>query len=485
MKRLLFNMTEVKHNQFENISVNLAATAKTRKDSMEERDFLVVPCVMITEGVHNGSNGPLYYPKEELAKTPEVWNHKPVVVYHPTFNGQGVSACDPAILTSQKIGVLMNTKFDSKTGQLKTECWLEEAKTRKVDDRVLNALEEGTVVEVSTGLYSDYEITEGEWNGEKYTAIARNYRPDHLAVLPDQIGACSIADGAGLLRNAAEKEDGAKSLLAQSFLAVFNELSHSDIWEKLNVLIRGTSEEMMGGWVSEVWGDFCIYERDGNFYYQEYEVKEKEVKLKGMPIKATKLRQYQLADGKIVGNKTTGKEKKKMDRKEMVDNLIADAKNPWAEEDREFLTGLNDAKWGAVIANVTPIEKPEPKTEPAVTNTAVTKPEPKAPVQTLEEFIANAPEKLRDVLRHGVSSHQREKAALISVITANERNQFTPEMLDTKSIEELNALAMLAAPVKETPAFKPMYFGMGETIATNAAVEEALPVPTLNFEAGK
>lgn len=35
-------------------------------------------------------------------------------------------------------------------------------------------------------------------------AVARNHRPDHLAILPDQVGACSLADGAGLIRNAWE-----------------------------------------------------------------------------------------------------------------------------------------------------------------------------------------------------------------------------------------------------------------------------------------
>ena len=41
----------------------------------------------------------------------------------------------------------------------------------------------------------------GDWNGKAYVGIARNYRPDHLAILPDMKGACSIADGAGLCRN--------------------------------------------------------------------------------------------------------------------------------------------------------------------------------------------------------------------------------------------------------------------------------------------
>jgi hypothetical protein len=37
--------------------------------------------------------------------------------------------------------------------------------------------------------------------GRPYNFVARNYRPDHLAILPDQRGACSIEDGCGLNTN--------------------------------------------------------------------------------------------------------------------------------------------------------------------------------------------------------------------------------------------------------------------------------------------
>jgi hypothetical protein len=69
---------------------------------------------------------------------------------------------------------------------------------------VLDKLDKGEMVEISTGLFTDNIPESGVWNGEAYTAVARNYRPDHLAILPDQKGSCSIADGAGLLRNKAK-----------------------------------------------------------------------------------------------------------------------------------------------------------------------------------------------------------------------------------------------------------------------------------------
>ena len=176
-----------------------------RYDKMEGKQYLVVPSIAIVEGVHNGSNGPLLYPKEEIEKTPQVWNTKPVTVYHPEINGRGLSACDPAILDSRKVGEMMNTVAED--GKLKTELWIDEAAANKVDKRILDAVKNGKMMELSTGLFTDNDLVEGEWNGEPYSAVARNYRPDHLAILPDKIGACSIEDGAGFLRVNAETKD--------------------------------------------------------------------------------------------------------------------------------------------------------------------------------------------------------------------------------------------------------------------------------------
>jgi hypothetical protein len=53
----------------------------------------------------------------------------------------------------------------------------------------------------------DVQKQVGTLNGMEYGRIARNLMPDHLAILPDKIGACSIADGAGLLRNSLYVEE--------------------------------------------------------------------------------------------------------------------------------------------------------------------------------------------------------------------------------------------------------------------------------------
>ncbi len=165
---------------------------------LEGRDHLVTPMVLIVEGVWNGSGGKLFYPAEELRRSVPLWNGRPIVVYHPALDTSGIAG-NPLIFNRQRVGVIFNARFQN--GALKAEAWLDTERLKKVDERVLDSVHNRQMMEVSTGLFADHEEKPGTFNGEHYDIIATNYKPDHLAVLPDLVGACSIADGAGLLRN--------------------------------------------------------------------------------------------------------------------------------------------------------------------------------------------------------------------------------------------------------------------------------------------
>lgn len=173
------------------------------KRKLEGRDHYVVPVVMIVEGVLSANNGPLLYTTAEMKASAAHWNGRPVVVYHPTMYGYG-SAGAPEVFSKQRVGTVFNARVVD--NRLKADAWLDPERLETVDNRVLEAVLRGEPMEVSTGLYTDNEPAEGNWNGRQYVAIARNYRPDHLAILPDQVGACSIADGAGLLVNVIKEE---------------------------------------------------------------------------------------------------------------------------------------------------------------------------------------------------------------------------------------------------------------------------------------
>jgi len=282
----------ITQNQFQSVTMNF--TGNARHEAMEGRDYLVAPMVMLTEGVFAGSNGPLYYPASELSKTPEVWNHKPVVVYHPSANGQGCSACSPEILSTRKVGLIMNAKFDG--GKLKAEAWLEETRVQAVDTRVMAAINKKQVMELSTGLYTDNESMEGEFEGKKYSQIARNYRPDHLALLPDQKGACSIMDGAGFLRlNAAE-------------------LSDNEVKQALQALVPlvGKDGIVSGCYVVDVWDTEFVYENGGKSFKQGYGAgTDGKLRLKGLPVEVVRKTNYVTANEQVITGNVVVKEKNK------------------------------------------------------------------------------------------------------------------------------------------------------------------------------
>jgi hypothetical protein len=171
---------------------------KPRQEELDGRSYIVVPMTMILEGVHAGSEGSLFYSKDELSKTPCMWNMKPITVEHPY---KGVSATDIDVFKKQAVGLIMHTRWVD--GKLKAEAWIDSEKAKAKEPRILEHIEADEPMELSTGLFADCLLETGKWKKEDYTAVAKNIRADHLALLPDKSGACSVADGAGLLINQA------------------------------------------------------------------------------------------------------------------------------------------------------------------------------------------------------------------------------------------------------------------------------------------
>lgn len=173
------------------IKNNLEQTG-VRREVFEGVEHLVVPVVMIVDGVLNGA----LVTEAEYGKYVESWNSRPVPVLHPERDGIPVSAAQPDIIQKNTIGVLFNVHAES--GKLKGEAWLNVEKAKRLGyEALLAELAAGAIIEVSTGYFSDAENKAGEFNGETYTEIHRNIRPDHLALLPGEIGACSVAEGCG------------------------------------------------------------------------------------------------------------------------------------------------------------------------------------------------------------------------------------------------------------------------------------------------
>lgn len=196
------------------LNLTVLSNYTVERTIFEGLPHIIVPVTLLTVGVHSGSGGPVLYLEEEISKFPAAWNGEPVPIYHPTTeDGSPVSCNSPEIIEAQTYGRLFNVFYGD--GKLKGEIWLNENKLRMHEPQLLARILSGDSIEVSTGLWSDDEIIQGIWQNEQYNGIVRNIRPDHLAILPDQIGACSLADGCGIRANVLQytQEGGIKMYL--------------------------------------------------------------------------------------------------------------------------------------------------------------------------------------------------------------------------------------------------------------------------------
>lgn len=180
------------------IGVRQNAALPLREALFEGRQYLVAPVVALVEGVHNGS----FYPAEEIAAFANTWNGVAVPVDHPRgSNGEPSEMNTPETLEARNVGRLFNMWFDAAQKRLRGEVWIDIEKAGRVDGRLIDHIRAGLPMEVSTGLFCEEEQTPGDWNGEHFTGIIRNIRPDHLALLPGGEGACNWADGCGIRAN--------------------------------------------------------------------------------------------------------------------------------------------------------------------------------------------------------------------------------------------------------------------------------------------
>jgi hypothetical protein len=183
----------------ERVVCNLAVSG-LRREERGGRRYLVAPLTLIVPGVLNGSQGPLLYPLATLEKRVGSWHGIPIVKNHPTDNeGKWVSGKSKQVMDEFCMGLVTNDAVVD--GKSAAEAWFDEEATQRVDPVIYNRLLAGEKIEVSTGLSKttrEEALQNATFNGKPYVATVIDYEPDHLAVLPDQVGACSIPDGCGL-----------------------------------------------------------------------------------------------------------------------------------------------------------------------------------------------------------------------------------------------------------------------------------------------
>jgi hypothetical protein len=174
------------------------ATGAVRMASLHDVEHLVVPVVALMEGVIHAVNAdvPEYVPIETLSAAPQLWNNRPAVLKHPVRNGRQISANIPHVLEAQSLGSVFNAAI--RGNKLVMDAYIDPARAEKLGaGDMVRRLRAGESVEVSVGAFVTTAAEIGEHNGKKYKARWQQIHPDHLAFLPDGIGACSVKMGCG------------------------------------------------------------------------------------------------------------------------------------------------------------------------------------------------------------------------------------------------------------------------------------------------
>jgi len=395
------------------------------------------------------------------------------------------SCNSPDMLESRNVGHVFNTRFSK--GKLIAQLWLDVEKLGKVDDQLLQRLNAKEPIEVSTGLFLSVDNQSGEWNGEEYVGIARDFRPDHLALLPIGTGACSLKDGCGIRANSSPLDyRGMWQRLVAHAAPSFEQVS-SLIQTKLRENNTFNKDKETYYWVEEVWPDYFVYSEERStgktqYYKQSYKLNENEdgtdVEFTGTPTPVKLERKYVEITKNQGGNNVDKKEKIKFltdngcqcdaDQLEtleeaILDNMIKTVQSQLdANKELKDQLAANQVKLTELKNQVKELEKAKPADNQ------------QTPPKTLEELLALASPEMQSVLNRAVARDRQLKTDLVEKLAANQK-VYSKEELEQKSLEELEKLAALATPKGDYT------LAGGRAPAPTANAEEPMVAPTLNF----
>lgn len=446
----------------------------------------VLDMVMLREGVHTGNLGPLLYTDEQMARTADAWNMMPLVKNHPVDTaGNPISARQPEVLDTASFGNVLNSKHKAThgdvPGSLSCEAWVNMAELARVDESMANRIANNETIEISTGLTLDIVEEAGEWHGVPYVGRVVNFRPDHVAFLPNDKGACSVAKGCGvgtqvLVNQAAvancscqHKAENTAAPVAVSdlrsgyipagtFMVGNVEVSFASIMDKARVWVEEHHPTIRNA--DGMATKRCYLEGDAvypdYFVYSEYEEGQPpEYYRVNYTLNARGLMLVDAATETPVDRQVTFVPISSAQEPEMTTNT-APATTPVAPE---VITAP-----AAVVAPVQNTETPAPPVDAVAPVIA-----PAAPL-TINAFIATAPAEHQGTLEDALLALNTAKGGFIAKITAVATNTFTPDALNAMRLPQLSAIAgLIAEPVAV----------VAPAVVANVAID---PAPrTLNY----
>lgn len=232
-----------KHNSNEKqvgeIKNELSENLASRYIDKVGREYLDVPAIIIGQQVLHGAGGYEFgaelVTEKALVQSANQWNNIPVVIYHTSESARTIDN-----LENEKVGFIYNAEvigYDEDPSNIRLKCMLRLdvglLKLHEDGDMIINTFDSGNIMEMSTGYFViDWQWQEGSFRGRDYVAMQNELIPDHLALLPNAVGAYSIDDGGGANRE--NEGESMKDSDKKEFVALMEETIETKLNEILN-----------------------------------------------------------------------------------------------------------------------------------------------------------------------------------------------------------------------------------------------------------
>jgi len=408
-------------------------TYEVREETIGERSFWVVPAIMMTQGVRNGSHGAIYHRADHLAMSVPKWENIPVTIQHPRDgDGNFISANSTGVSAVGHVsGAFMSGD------KLRGELWLDVQALTALSPTAAELINTRQPLEVSIGVFADYEQFVVN---QQPVQMSVNYTPDHLAILIGEVGACSITDGCGIRVNSLQtNNENQMEILSILQMNGGEEPRHiltnlaagqslNQLLDNLYSVVNRWDSAAKYHFLDEVYSDHFVYrvrDRDHNgnsigdakHYKQTYtqDAATGVITLTGEPVLVVKRIEYIEINNNQINHKQGDKPmEKKPCCPDLINAIIQANTNGLTTEDQPWLAQMEPEQ----LEKLRPIA-PEPQNNEApatITDDAVTAYLEQRPA---EEVLRVIPADLQSNIRTGLQLREERRDAMVQEIMTN------------------------------------------------------------------
>lgn len=424
--------TTTPHRRY--LAATLDPTA-VREESLEGAPHLVVPVVSLRGDMvitARGATEPEFVPAAAIKESLAEWNGRPVVPDHPAR-----SANDPATTNDMVFGKVFSTTFD---GTLHHEAWLNvdrAAELGGLPQQVIDNARAGTPTEVSVGVTVTMEDVAGVVDGQRYAVAWKRITPDHLAIMPHAVGACSMETDVCGMRTA-KGESPLRPLIRQ--LQLSQEAANRQLFQALMSTIPAFL------WIEQTFDDHVIFttetgDFDFKFFRQNYTIADDVVELIGDPIPVTPSDTTFVA---LTGDDNPPKETPAMcdkdDRAAMIRNLIDSDATKFTDEDTPTLEGLE----GSILDKLMPAVEDAKSEDGATSEDTALPPEGSTPTPDVSASpMVEMTQEDYDLMMTAANAYQASQVVEVDTVVAQLRaakTTFTDDRLRAMSLTDLRTM---------------------------------------------